>query len=360
MTAGGAIDFAKPFSDARWCDVLPRAAARPDLSELVLLHAGPPFRGAPPAPVVNSAIQALIFEGLASDAAAARHLLLHGKVELRPAQDHGIMTPLAQVVSKSMLLVAVEQQSLICYAPIIEGPAPALRFGSMAPLCLLKLREVGEWVDGRVAPLVRRDPISIAEVIRAAVAAGDDCHARTAAANEAVVSRLRGLDAETAGALRGIPAFVLTILMAAAAAALRNRGDIEAIGGNGIDFGVRRQGSHAWRQLPAEAPRGTRFDGLHEAEPLAAIGDSAAIDFCGLGGQALSAAPLLAAEWRGLLPADALTRREALIDPHSGIVDPARVAGGNLAPLINLAILDRSGAGLIGRGFYAAPVSLFS
>jgi len=360
MAAGDTLDFTKPFLDARWCDVLPRAAARPELPARVLLHAGPPFRGSPPAPVVNSAIQALIFEGLAPDAAAARRLLLQGRVELRPAQDHGIVTPLAQVVSKSMLLVAVEQRTQICYAPLIEGPAPALRFGSAAPVCLLKLREVGEWVDGRVAPLVRRDPISIADVIRDAVAAGDECHARTAAANEAAVSRLYGLDAETAAVLRGSPAFVLTILMAAAAAALRNRSDIEAIGGNGVDFGIRRRGALAWKQLPAEAPRGTRLAGLEAAEPLAAIGDSAVIDFCGLGGQALSAAPLLAAEWRGLLPADALTRREALIDPHSGIVDPVRAASARLAPLINLAILDRSGAaGLIGRGFYAVPPGLF-
>jgi hypothetical protein len=361
MAAGGAVDFAKPFSDARWFDVLPRAAARPELSALVLLHAGPPYRGAPPAPVVNSAIQALIFEGLAADAAAARLLLLQGRVELQPAQDHGIVTPLAQVVSRSMLLVAVEQRNRICYAPLIEGPAPALRFGSAAPECLLRLREVGAWVEGRIAPLVRRDPVRIDAVIRAAVAAGDECHARTAAANEATVSRLHGLDAKTAAALRASPAFVLTILMAAAAAALRNGCDIEAIGGNGIDFGLRRRGNPVWRQVPAEAPRGTRLAGLDAAEPLAAIGDSAVIDFCGLGGQAFSAAPLLADEWRGTLPADALTRREALVDPDSGIVDRVRVAGANLAPLINLAILERSGAaGLIGRGCYAVPVSLFS
>jgi len=361
MSAGGAIDFAKPFSDARWFDVVPRAAARPELSALVLLHAGPPYRGTPPAPVVNSAIQALIFEGLAPDAVAARQLLLQGVVELRPAQDHGIVTPLAQVVSTSMLLVAVELRGQIGYAPLIEGPAPALRFGSTAPECVLKLREVGGRVEGRVAPLVRRAPISIAEVIRAAVAAGDECHARTAAANEAAVSLLHGLDSRCAAGLRRNSAFVLSLLMAAAAAALRTHSDIEAIGGNGVDFGIRRRGAHAWKQSPAEAPRGPHFAGMEAVEPLTAIGDSAVIDFCGLGGQALSAAPLLAAEWRALLPADALTRREAIVDPHSGIVDPGRIVDANLAPLINLAILDRGGfAGLIGRGFYAVPCGLFA
>jgi hypothetical protein len=362
MPARAAIDYAKPFSGAHWSDILPRSAACPELPALVLLHAGPPFRGAPPAPVINSAIQALLFEGLALDVGAARDLLARGGIELRPAQDHGIVTPLAQVVSSSMLLVAVRQQKHTGYAPIVEGPAPALRFGSAAPECLRRLREVSAWSDRAVAPIVRREPLAIEEVIRVAVAAGDECHARTAAANEALVSRLYGLDSGWAASLRSNPTFALTILMAAAAAALRTHCcNIEAIGGNGIDFGVRHRGEQTWVQRPAEAPRGSRFAGLDTAAPLGAIGDSAVIDFCGLGGQALSAAPRLAAEWSAALPADALTRRHGLIDPHTGIVDPERVARAACAPLINLAILDRDGtAGLIGRGFYSPPVGLFS
>jgi hypothetical protein len=356
------IDYPKPFCDALWLDVVTRSAVCPELSPLVLLHAGPPYRGSPPVPILNSAAQALIFEGLAPNVPAARDLLLRGGVELRPAQDHGIATPLAQVVSASMPLVAVKQQNQLGYAPIVEGGAPALRFGSAAPECLQRLRSVAAWVEAGVGPIVRRTPLRVDELIRIAIAAGEECHARTTVANEALVSKLFGLDADCAASLRASPAFVLTIFMAAAAAALRTRHcDIEAIGGNGIDFGVRRRGDPTWHQLPAEAPRGMRFAGLDGVPPLAAIGDSALIDFCGLGGQALSAAPQLVAEWRGVLPADALERRQELIDPHSGVVDSERVMRWGLAPLINLAILDRDGSqGLIGRGFYRPPVRLFS
>src|ERR1700728_501789 len=362
MTTRETIDYAKPFSRTRWFDVAARSAVRPELSARVLLHAWPPFRGAPPAPVIHAAIQALLFEGLAPTAAAARDLLLQGGAQLRPAQDYGIVTPLAQVVSASMLLVAVEQQNQVCYSPLIEGAAPALRFGSAAPECLRRLRDVSARIHSSVAPLVRREPLAIDEIINAAVAAGDECHARTAAANEAMVSRLTGIDADCAAGLRANPAFVLTILMAAAAAALRtHRCDIEAIGGNGIDFGVRRRGDRAWRQMPADAARGSRLPGLDSIVALPAIGDSAVIDFCGLGGQALSVAPLLAADWSGALPADALTRRQELVDPDSGIVAPERIARAAAAPPINLAILDRDRtAGLIGRGFYSPPVDLFS
>jgi uncharacterized protein DUF1116 len=360
--AAESIDYARPFRDAVWFDILSRAAAHPELPATVLLHAGPPFRGAPPAPVQNAAIQALLFEGLAPDAAAARDLLLRGDVELRPAQDHGMVTPLAQVVSGSMLLVAVRQRDQLCHAPIIEGAAPALRFGSADPECRRRLRDAAVWIGASLAPSLRREPLRLDELIRAAIAAGEECHAATGAANAAMISGLHGLDPQCAARLHACPAFVLPILMAGAGAALRtHRCGVEAIGGNGVDFGVRRRGAAAWSQMPAQPPRGVRFAGFDGALPLAAIGDSAVIDFCGLGGQALPAAPSLAADWRAVLPDDALTRRHGLIDPSSGIVDPARIVRDAVPPLINLAVLDREGAaGLIGRGVYAPPVGLFA
>jgi Protein of unknown function (DUF1116) len=355
-------DFALPFSQARWIDVVARATACPELPPKSLLHAGPPFRGTPPAPVVNAAIQAILFDGLAADAAEARALLRRGEVELLPAQDYRIATPLAQVVSASMLLFAVKQNDTICYAPVIEGSAPALRFGSLAPASRQRLRDVSAWVESSVAPRVRHAPVAIDALIRSAVAAGDECHAKTSAANEALILSVPGLEGADVERLRAMPAFVLPLLMAASCAAMRTRlCDIEAIGGNGIEFGVRRRGDRRWRQLPAQAPRGTRLNGEGAPIPLPAIGDSAVIDFCGLGGQALSAAPILASEWSTELPADALMRRQCLIDPETGIVDAARVERSGLSPLINLAILDREGAaGLIGRGFYAPPIELFS
>ena len=355
------IDHAKPFAGALWFDVLTRAAVRPELSASILLHAGPPYRGAPPAPVINSAVQAMLFEGLAVDSPAAQALLRDGRVQLRPAQDYGIVTPLAQVVSASMLLLAVKQRGELAYAPMVEGPPPALRFGSDAASCRERLRTLNVLALSAIAPLIQREPIAVDELIREAIAAGDECHARTAAANGALIERLRGLDAESAARLRSNAAFVLPILMAAAAASLRNSGSsIVAIGGNGIDFGIRRRGEQSWQHAPAVPPHGPRFAGLDGQTALGAIGDSAIIDFCGLGGQALAAAPSLAAEWAAVLPADALSRRDSLIDPHSGIVDPERIVSNAMAPIINLAVLDHEGeAGLIGRGCYCPPVSLF-
>ncbi len=361
-SARDSIDFAAPFAGARWIDIVPRRAAYPDLPPEVLLHAGPPLRGSPPPPLMNAAIQALLFEQRAASAAEARELILRREILLQPAQHYRVATPLAQVVSASMPLVVVVQEGEVCCAPVLEGPAPALRFGCAAAECVQRLRDIGAWLERSVAPLVRREPPALDELIRIAVAAGDECHARTGAANEALISSLSGLDSAGAERLRSNPAFVLPILMAAAAAALRTRrSSVAAIGGNGSDFGVLFHAESSWRQARADAPRGVRFASGQGLTPLAAIGDSAVIDFCGLGGQALCIAPLLAAEWHAVLPEDALFRRDSIVDPDSGMVDAARVARSANAPLINLAILDQQGAaGLIGRGIYPPPLELFT
>lgn len=352
---------AAAFDQAYWFDIVPRRVACPALSPRVLLHAGPPYRGSAPAAVLNAAVQAVLYEGLASDEAAARAMIANDEVRLEPAQDHRIATPLAQVVSASMPLLAVRQNGEIYHAPVVEGPAPALRFGCADAHCRDTLAGFGAWVMNTVGPLVRRRPVAIASVIRVALANGDECHARTGAANEALLAQIDGLDAEGISRLRTNPAFVLTMIMAGAGAALQShRSSIEAAGGNGIEFGVRHRGEAQWRQIAAEAPRGTRFPVHGDTAALPAIGDSAVIDFCGLGGQALDMAPLLETEWVHLLPENAQIRRTALLDPANGIVDPARVVQSRISPLINLAILDDAGtAGLIGRGFYAAPASLF-
>jgi hypothetical protein len=352
---------AHPFSGARWIDVCPRSTACPHLAPTVLLHAGPRYSGAPPAPVLNAAAQSLVLEGAAADIADARGRLARGEFVLEPAQNHGVVTPLAQVVSASMRLIAVEQRGVVRYAPTIEGAAPALRFGSLDPACRERLCTVSEWLDRELAPRVRRAPLDVARIVRRAIDAGDECHARTGAAQAALVEGFTDLPDALAAALAAMPAFALPLLMAAAAAALTaGGGEIEAVGGNGIEFGIRLRGARSWRCASAEPPRGALFAG-RDAAVLPAIGDSAVLDFCGLGGQALAAAPDLVEEWREVLPIDALARRAMLVDPVTGLVDPRRVAASRVGPLVNLAMLDREGEqGLVGRGCYEVPVGLFA
>jgi len=307
---------------------------------------------------VNAAVQSLVFEGLAADDTEARILLARGEAILRPAQDHGIVTPLAQVVSASMLLGAVRHHSQVTYGALLEGSAPALRFGSRQPECRERLEFFNEQMSRSLAPCLRRVPVDLAEVIRRAVALGDDCHSRTAGANELLLSSVDGLEPGIAADLRALPAFVLPLLMAGAAAAMaHHRNPMAALGGNGVDFGVRRYGESTWRQMAAAAPvqdpgHGQSLPGGAAAAqpgrptlfPLPAIGDSVLIDYCGLGGQV-----------------DEPALRRTLLNPQSGLIDPARIAATRCTPAFNLAVLDSAGeSGLIGRGVYHPPAELFA
>ncbi|MGC3988007.1 MAG: DUF1116 domain-containing protein [Pseudorhodoferax sp.] len=353
--------WAAPFAGAAWHNVVRRHVALPHLGRDVLLHAGPPFEGAPPAPVRQAAVQALLFEGLAADWAGAQALLATGAVRLLPAQDHGVATPLAQVVSAAMPLAEVGDDRSRAWAPLVEGPPPALRFGTSDPAALPRLQAVTELGLQRLAPLLQARPLPLSPVIAQALAEGDECHGRTGAANAALLARLDGLAETDRALLAASPGFVLTVLMAAAAWRLRQPGaPIAAVGGNGLRFGLRLPGDTGWRTIAAAPPTGTRFPQHAQAQPLGAIGDSAVLDFCGLGGQALPAAPALCAEWSASLPADLAQRRARVTDAVTGLVAPAGVAASGLPPLVDLAVLDASGAaGLIGRGWYAPDPSLF-
>src|SRR5690606_18255419 len=111
----------------------------------VLLHAGPPLQDALPPPIRQAAIEAILFEGLAANHAAAAGLLDAGEVRLLPAQDHGIVTPLAQVVSASMPLFTVSRNGTHFHAPLVESPAPALRFGKPGPHCRAQLQLLSQF-----------------------------------------------------------------------------------------------------------------------------------------------------------------------------------------------------------------------
>ncbi|WP_342052068.1 MULTISPECIES: oxamate carbamoyltransferase subunit AllG family protein [unclassified Cupriavidus] len=355
--------YARPYAAALWRGVQRRDAVLPDLPRTVLLHAGPPYASAAavPAPVRNAAIQAVMFEGLAPDAEAAGRLLAGGDVTLAPAQDYGVATPLAQVVSASMPLAVVGDGASVAYAPLIEGPPPALRFGTRDAAAQTRLAAVAACGLDALDGWLREHAVAMGPLIAEALANGDDCHGRTVAANAALVTALAGLKPEALAVVGANAGFVLPILMATACWHLRRQASgIAAAGGNGVDFGMRLHRAAAWQTVPAAPPVGIRLPGHDATVALGAIGDSAVIDFGGLGGQALMLAPALRADWQQWLPADLATRRASVTDAVTGIVDAGRAREAACVPIVNLAILDEAGdAGLIGRGFYAPPSALF-
>ena len=334
--------------------------ALPQLPARTLFHAGPPYRGAPPGAVATAAAQAAVIGGLAGDTAEAREMIATRRIALRPAQDFGIAAPLAQVLAPSMWCFEVGDEGHRGYAPVSEGVPPALRFGSSDPGCVERAREGCGQIAAAINPLLAQLPDPQA-LMRAALELGDDCHALTSAGNVLFVHALTGLSPAAKALLLANPGFVLGIWMAWSAWKIHVEGGrIAAIGGNGIEFGWRPRGETAWRVAAATPPLGKYFRPELAAQALGAIGDSALVDACGFGGQALQHAPVLREEWAAVLPADALTRRMRIVDPASGLVDLDRIRASRTAPMVHLAILDRAGGpGPIGRGVYCPPITLF-
>lgn len=355
------FEYSKPFSDSLWIDVVCCEVVMPGVTGKVLLHAGPPLQGAAPAAIRHAAVQALVFERWARNDKEALELLASGEIALRPAQDFDIVTPLAQVVSPSMPLAVVSTGSELGYAPLVESGAPGLRFGSSDANTQGRLRSVTEMGLYQFAAKLRERPVPLGPIIAKALATGDDCHGRTGAANRELMTEMPWINEISRAVIGGNPAFVLPILMAAAKSLLLGAGsEVRSVGSNGQHFGLRLRQESQWRTVPAAPPIGVRFDERHALRALAAIGDSAVLDFCGLGGQALACAPILQADWQRWLPGDVLQRRAAVVNPETGLVDLRRIAASKTTPLINLAILDHSGDyGLIGRGFYEPDAEQF-
>jgi hypothetical protein len=333
-----------------------------------LLHAGPPFVDSViPAPVRNAAIQALMFENLAETPDEAAALIDNGKVSFQPAQDWGVVIPLAQVVSASMPVFVIGAGDRHAFAPIVEGAPIGLRFGSREPVCLDNLKLHARFAELELKPLLAESPVSLAPVIEKALAEGNECHSLTDRANAALLEQLQGLSDQYRTLLENSPGFVLPVLMGACGWLLRfgpsseqTRHGVFTAGGNGVHFGLRLRGQTRWTTIPAQPPKGKRFIPQENRPILGAIGDSAVIDFCGLGGQALECAPTVVSDWQTLLPDDWKSRSDAILDPDTGVVCLSRVLDQQKAPIINLALVGADAmGGILGKGFYQPDLSVF-
>ena len=114
--------------------------------DFTLLHSGPPMLEEKAITTLNSAAVACVFEGWAGNFLEADELIQSGKITFLPAQDYGVATPLAAVVSPSMQLISMVDQNNSenkAYSPINgggHGGVHAPRYGrkSAEALDLLK------------------------------------------------------------------------------------------------------------------------------------------------------------------------------------------------------------------------------
>ena len=366
---------------------LMRADQATPIGERMLLHAGPPVHPKKMAKaVINSAVMAILYEGWANNTEQARKILLNGDVALKPAQDLGAAVPLASVLSPSMSVTVVIDENnphLKGVSTINGGMKHALRLGLCNPDVLDHLR----WLNGAFSEVVReavsQEGISLIPIADFGLSEGDDCHGRTQASTSRLLEQLRNRLTGIAHARQAIdyientPPFFLNLWMAAvktimeAAKNLEGGSIITAMGGNGIEFGIKIAGLPGrWFTVPAAAPDAVYNSGVTSKNALGAIGDSALVDAFGLGAMALKFAPAQRQLFGPVIPHDALTLPEQLLArSHSGFVwnevmfglTATRVLETNSSLIISLGVIDIEGKqGRIGGGIYRPPVQLFS
>lgn len=351
------------------------AAARDVMTfpDRTILHAGPPVRSdAVAAPIVNSAVMAILFERWASDESSARAMLTRGEVQLAPAQDFDAVVPLAAVLSPSMAVQIVadaDEPANVAYSPLNGGMALAQRLGLCSREVLTHLR----WMNGNLAAtleIVADRDISLIEIADRALIDGDDCHSRTSAATRSLIEQLAprlGGDTPERRFLDRASAFFLNLWMAAVkciakAGVGEGSSIVTALGGNGVDCGVKLGGSGPrWFVAPAEPPQGNLLPGFQSSDRLGAIGDSALVDAMGFGAMTAVSLPRAggpAAEAAELLPA--VHPGFARSGIRVGTVARSLARGGSPLAIV-LGILDRNGNnGRIGGGIFLPPSEPFA
>ena len=357
------------------------------LPQNVLLHAGPAF-SAPDqitAPILNSACVAAVYEGLAKSFDEAEAMIMAGEIELEPAQDHDVVTPLAAVVSASMPLHTVYDAwrgMQRVYAPINGGSRPSLRLGLRSAAVLEHIR----WLNTRFSDVLQdgiAEGIALVPLAVIGLMGGDDCHGRTPVATKALVAELQDrartpiTDENTLEFMASSPSLFLNLWMAATKCMMKLAEGIEgssfvtAAGGNGRDVGIQVSGLPGrWFTVPGAPPKG-RFDvDLPSDRALGAIGDSAVVEAFGLGAMAIDPGSAQKAALGSYMPDDRRARANGLsvgehpyfrmLDLRLGSTARGAVAA-KAGPIVGLGILDRLGlAGRLGGGIYDMPVTPFA
>ncbi len=376
----------------------------PGMTRLTVLHAGPPITWERMSgPLRGAVLGALIFEGLAADAAEAEHLAAGGQVAFSPCHEHDAVGPMAGVTTASMPVFIVENQSHgnRAYCTINEGLGKVLRYGAYGPEVLERLR----WLRDGLFPVLkaaiaRSGGIDLKALIGQALHMGDEGHNRNRAGTSlflrAILPHLIAVcgpgatghaEPETLSQavafISGNDHFFLNLSMPAckasmdAAHGVAGATLITTLARNGTEFGIRVSGLPGrWFTGPAAPIRGLFFPGYGPADANPDIGDSAITETAGIGGFVMGNAPAIV-QFIGGTPGDALAYTRSMYEitlaenPAYSLpalafrgaptgIDLRRVVETDLLPVINTGIAHREpGVGMVGAGIVQPPRECF-
>jgi hypothetical protein len=393
--AVGRMQEARPLvvGVATAADVLPGMEAR------TFLHAGPPIEWADMSgPLRGAIIGAALLEGLAEDPDDAARRAQAGEFEFAPGHERGALGPMVGVISPSMPVWVVENETRgnRAYCNFSEGYGRVLRFGAFGPEVIEQLR----WMAAVAAPVIASAlerlpaPLDLRAISADAVQMGDEVHNRNRAATAEVLRALAPafveVDApsdDVSAVARYIAAnhyFYLNLSMASgkatadAAAGVEHSTIVTTIARNGTEVGVRVSGAgERWFTDPSGEIRALFRPGYRREDANRDVGDSTITETIGLGGFVMAGAPAIG-HFAGITAEDALRATLSMYEitwaestnyriPALGFrgspvgIDCRKVVSTGIVPVANTGIAHREpGVGVIGGGIVRLPQRPFA
>ncbi|HET7669890.1 MAG TPA: DUF1116 domain-containing protein [Burkholderiales bacterium] len=366
-------------------------------AERLILHAGPPIDWPRMCgPLRGAVCGAIVFEGWASDLAAAERLVESGGVRFAPNHHYGAVGPMTGITTRSQPMMIVENRAFGNSARITinEGLGKVMRFGGNDAEVLGRLA----WLRDEFAPLFDtalkgKGGVALSPLIARGLTMGDEMHQRNVACSSLLMREIAphfpaGGNAQAVSRalqfIAGNDQFFLNVGMAMGKSimdpvqGLRDSSVVTVMCRNGTDFGIRVAAlGERWFTAPVEMPQGLYFPGYSAADANPDIGDSAIVEAIGLGAFAMAAAPAVAGfvGAGGFQEAVGYTRAMSEIavarNPKWTIpalefagtptgIDIRRVIETGIAPAINTGIAHRrAGIGQVGAGVARAPLACF-
>jgi Protein of unknown function (DUF1116) len=379
-------------------DVVPASEAIPDLTDRMILHAGPPIGWDRMCGPMRGAVTGIaVFEGWAKDLDDAAANAANGGFAFHPNHHFGAVGPMTGMTTRSQPLIVVENRAFgnRAYCAINEGLGKVMRFGGNDAEVLNRLRWIRDVLGPALGRAIRKSGgIPLKPLIARGLTMGDEMHQRNVACSSLLSRQLAPLLARTSKDARELGAclefiggndqFFLNIAMAMGKALTdpaRNvnaSSVVTAMCRNGTDFGIRVSGTgDRWFTAPVEMPAGIYFPGFSEKDANPDMGDSAIVETVGLGAFAMAAAPAVvgyigagrsseAAAFTRSMTEITVAANPAWAIPamdFAGVptgIDIRLVVETGLAPIINTGIAHREpGVGQVGAGLVKAPLKCF-
>jgi len=369
----------------------------PGMKENMILHAGPPISWENASgPVKGAMMGALVFEGKARTPEEAEKMLASGKIEFSPCNDHRSSGPMAGIISPSMLVYVVENQThkIKCFGKMNEGRGKVLRMGAYSQEVLDKLK----WMETVLGPTLKAaieaaGGVDIRALIAKSLHMGDDGHNREDAASILYTTQLAPWIAKTARdtqtafeVIKFLSENALSILdpimascrsMTAAGENVEGSTIVTVMSRNGTDWGIKVSGmGDRWFTAPSPYVKSLYFPGFTEKDACRDIGDSVITETAGIGGFAMAAAPALVT-FIGGTPQDAIKTTMDMYEITYGEskmftipyldfrgtptgVDIRKVVEKQITPRVNTGVAHKDpGVGQVGAGVVSAPISFF-